>query len=355
MTVTAKLLSWYEQEKRDLPWRRDRDPYKIWVSEIMLQQTRVETVIPYFKKFLARFPTLETLAVADAEEVLAYWQGLGYYSRVRNLHKGVKEVMASYGGTIPDNMAAIRRLSGIGDYTAGAILSIAYDTACPAVDGNVLRVFSRLYCLPEDITTAKAKKNITQIVIRLLPKGHSGAFNQAIMDLGATLCLPSNPQCTNCPLIKECQAYQQNKVGQFPAKRQDKPPRPIQLAVGFLQYEEKFLIRRRPERGLLASMWEFPSLEQIDDKSAVQELAGLFNGLGLAVQVGKAEWQLTHTFSHRKWFMTVYSCTMTEAGPTVSLPWLWVERAAFNQITWAGPHAKIATWGENKKRPDTYC
>ena len=346
MTLTARLLAWYEQEKRELPWRRDSDPYKIWVSEIMLQQTRVDTVIPYFEKFLERFPTVATLAAADEAEVLTYWQGLGYYNRVRNLHKGVKEVAACYGGTVPDSLAEIKKLSGVGDYTAGAILSIAYDAACPAVDGNVLRVFSRLYCLQADITTTQAKKTITQIVTGLLPDSRSGDFNQAIMDLGATLCLPSNPHCLDCPLMTECQAYQQNRVDEFPVKRPDKPPRPIKLAVGFLQHEATFLIRRRPERGLLAGMWEFPSLEEVsDDKtSAAQELSLLFQDIGLDVQVGTAEWQLTHTFSHLKWLMTVYRCTMTGSRPDVPLPWLWVERTAFKQFTWAGPHGKIADW-----------
>lgn len=348
VTLATKLLSWYDKEKRDLPWRSDRDPYKIWVSEIMLQQTRVDTVIPYFQKFLARFPTVESLAEADEDEVLTYWQGLGYYSRVRNLHKGVREVAAEYGGKIPGSLSEIKQLSGIGDYTAGAILSIAYNVVCPAVDGNVLRVFSRLYCLTEDITTVKARKSIAEIVTAILPDGRSGDFNQAVMDLGAAVCLPNNPHCAECPLAGDCEAYRQNRVMAFPIKRPAKPPRPVKLAVGLVEHQGKLLIRRRPPRGLLASMWVFPSVEQVGDdfNQAEQDLKKIFAPLDLAVQIGSIEQRLTHTFSHRKWFMTVYRCTLmleraSQAVPVVALPWLWVERSGAQHITWAGPHAKI--------------
>ena len=348
MTLALKLLAWYEQEKRELPWRSDRDPYRIWVSEIMLQQTRVDTVIPYFEKFLARFPTISALAAADEAEVLTYWQGLGYYNRVRNLHKGVREVATQYGGVVPDSLSVIKKLSGIGDYTAGAILSIAYNQDCPAVDGNVLRVFSRLYCLSADIATIQAKKDITRLVTDLLPNGQSGDFNQAIMDLGSAICLPNNPLCLDCPLITDCLAYQQNRVAQFPVKRQDKPPRPVQLAVGFLQQETAVLIRRRPDKGLLAKMWEFPSLEQeptesYDDASR-RSLKKMFNDLGLTVRVGQVERQLTHIFSHLKWYMTIYRCTLTGSQSAVPSPWLWADQETFDQIIWAGPHAKIANW-----------
>jgi len=342
-SLSAKLLSWYKEEKRDLPWRRDGDPYKIWVSEIMLQQTRVDTVIPYFQKFLARFPSVSSLAEADEEEVLTYWQGLGYYSRVRNLHEGARQVAAQYGGIIPDNLQAIKKLSGIGDYTAGAILSIAHNAPCPAVDGNVLRVFSRLYCLTEDITTAKAKKNITEIVKCVLPAGQSGDFNQAVMDLGATVCTPASPRCPSCPLAIDCQAYQKNRVTDFPVKRSARPPRPTQLAVGLLEPNGSILIRRRPAKGLLASMWELPTVEHVEqDEMMVREnLRQVFVFLGLDVNVGSAQQKLTHTFSHLKWFMTVYDCTMKEARIEVPCPWRWVEKRMAHTITWAGPHAKI--------------
>lgn len=343
ISLSAKLLLWYKEEKRDLPWRRDGDPYKIWVSEIMLQQTRVDTVIPYFQKFLARFPSVTSLAEADEEEVLTYWQGLGYYSRVRNLHKGARQVAAEYGGTIPDSLSAIKKLSGIGDYTAGAILSIAHNAPCPAVDGNVLRVFSRLYCLTDDITTAKAKKNISKIVQKVLPSGKSGDFNQAVMDLGATVCTPTNPRCSSCPLATDCQAYRENRVADFPVKRSARPPRPVQLAVGLLEHDGKILIRRRPAKGLLASMWEFPSVEYLeqDKMLAREDLRQVFVLLGLDVTIGPVQQKLTHTFSHLKWFMTVYKCTLLEAGIEVPSPWRWVEKEMADTITWAGPHAKI--------------
>ena len=201
------LLAWYDNEKRDLPWRRTKNPYHIWVSEIMLQQTRVEAVKEYYRRFLERFPAIEDLAAATEEEVLQQWQGLGYYSRARNLWQGAKETVAQYGGEVPKDEKSLRALPGVGEYTAGAILSIAYQQAVPAVDGNVLRVFSRLYGLQEDVQTTAAKKRVAKLVSDVLPVKRPGDFNQALMDLGSSICSPLNPQPEISPIKAFNAAY----------------------------------------------------------------------------------------------------------------------------------------------------
>ncbi|WP_339060191.1 A/G-specific adenine glycosylase [Tepidibacillus marianensis] len=213
-----QLLQWYQEQKRDLPWRKVRDPYQIWVSEIMLQQTKVETAIPYFEKFIQQFPTLHDLAVAKEEEVLKAWEGLGYYSRARNLHQGVKEVNEKYGGEVPKLKEQILTVPGIGPYTAGAILSIAYGKTEPAVDGNVLRVFSRLFNSFEDVMKAKTKKSIEKEVAHLIPSDAASDFNQSIMELGATVCIPRSPKCSICPISYFCEARREGTQNLLPIK-----------------------------------------------------------------------------------------------------------------------------------------
>ncbi|MBX6396450.1 MAG: A/G-specific adenine glycosylase, partial [Alicyclobacillaceae bacterium] len=200
LAVGRALVAWYVRERRDLPWRDTKDPYRIWVSEVMLQQTRVETVIPYYDRFIRRFPSVEYLADAPEEEVLKYWEGLGYYSRARNLHRGAKVVMERFGGRIPDDPEVIREIPGIGRYTAGAILSIAYDRDVAAVDGNMLRVFSRLFLIDEPVDKPAGRRKVESLAEAAIPPGYGGEFNQAVMDLGARLCVPRSPKCGSCPL-----------------------------------------------------------------------------------------------------------------------------------------------------------
>ncbi|WP_069188328.1 A/G-specific adenine glycosylase, partial [Paenibacillus sp. GM2] len=223
---SKELLGWYETAKRDLPWRRHRNPYYIWVSEIMLQQTRVDTVIPYFQRFIERFPTIQALAEAPEEEVLKCWEGLGYYSRARNLQAAARQVMERHDGIVPDNKKDVSALKGVGPYTSGAILSIAYNQPEPAVDGNVMRVLSRYFLIEEDIMKIGTRTLMEDLATELIPPGRAGDFNQALMELGALICTPKSPQCLICPVMVHCAGRLEGAEDRLPVKSKAKPPRP---------------------------------------------------------------------------------------------------------------------------------
>ena len=250
------LLDWFAAHGRDLPWRDEtpRDPYKVWVSEIMLQQTKVETVRPYYDSWMDHFPTLSALAAASQDEVLRQWQGLGYYSRARNLHQAVQEVQAKYGGHVPENKKDVQSLKGVGDYTAGAILSLAYGQKEPAVDGNVLRIFARLYDIEENILSTPVKKKVTALVAEQLPDEAPGAFNEALMDLGAMICIPKHPRCPDCPLQELCLAHRVGKECELPIRLVKKKSPVEDITVFVVRKGEQWLVHRRPPTGLLASM-----------------------------------------------------------------------------------------------------
>lgn len=256
------LLAWYDQHRRDLPWRRSRNPYHIWVSEVMLQQTRVETVIPYYYRFIDRFPTIEALADAPEEELLKQWEGLGYYSRARNLQAAVREVTESYGGRVPDKREQFGALKGVGPYTTGAVLSIAYNKPEPAVDGNVMRVLARFFLIEDDIVKTGTRQRMEKLARELIPEGRAGDFNQALMELGATVCTPRAPYCLTCPVMETCAGRLAGREASLPVKTKAKPPRPELRAVVFVRGDGanagRFLVRQRPAEGLLARMWELP-------------------------------------------------------------------------------------------------
>lgn len=304
--IATDLLCWYDTAKRDLPWRRDKDPYRIWVSEIMLQQTRVETVIPYYERFIREFPDIYALAEALEDKVVKCWEGLGYYSRVRNLHTAVKEVATAYGGKVPDNPREFRTLPGVGDYTAGAVMSIAYDLPVAAVDGNVLRVFSRLVAIHEPVDMPLIKRGIAKLVKEMIPPGRAGDFNQALMELGALVCIPSNPRCDRCPIAQNCAGYQQGIAADLPNKRREKAPRKEMRVAGLLCQEDTFLIVQRPGTGLLAGLWEFPGCEVRNGETEPEALERLLLGWGLAVNGMEKFWDVSHTFSHIHWDVGVY-------------------------------------------------
>ncbi|NGQ97392.1 A/G-specific adenine glycosylase [Brevibacillus sp. SYP-B805] len=303
------LLAWYDEQKRDLPWRINRDPYRVWVSEIMLQQTRVETVKPYFENFMRKFPTVEALADAPEEEVLKAWEGLGYYSRARNLQAAAREVKETYGGVVPDTPEEISKLKGIGPYTAGAILSIAYEKPEPAVDGNVMRVFSRLLLMHDDIAKPATRIKMEQLIRQVIPQGRAGDFNQALMELGALVCLPRNPQCLTCPVFDYCLARREGVQEELPVKGKAKPPRPVSYLVAVIKREDAYLITKRPEQGLLAGMWEFPMVETEQVEWAEDILPdALQQRYGLDVSVEQPLLQIRHTFSHLQWHLHVHLC-----------------------------------------------
>ncbi|VBB06643.1 dna glycosylase [Lucifera butyrica] len=345
MSLAGLLLAWYDANKRELPWRQDKDPYKIWVSEVMLQQTRVEAVKAYFERWLERFPTLEDLAAAAEEEVLHYWQGLGYYSRARNLLKGVREVQAQYNGRIPDTKEKMKTVAGVGDYTAGAIVSIAYNKTATAVDGNVLRVFSRLYCWREDNALSSSKRQITEWVLQNMEVSRPGDYNQAIMDLGATICIPAVPRCSLCPLETVCQARRRGLEQVVPFRRKKMAVKTVRVVAGIVQDGGAFLLRQRPAKGLLAGMWEFPATEiadtETDDFGAYRRM--MAEKLGQQVEREGLFWQSRHVFSHRQWDIVFYRCRLIKKG---DLPAgkniVWLEPSAWSRLAFAGPHRQVA-------------
>ncbi|MEF3313643.1 A/G-specific adenine glycosylase [Paenibacillus sp. GYB004] len=316
------LLEWYNVHKRDLPWRRSRNPYYIWISEVMLQQTRVETVIPYFHRFVEKFPSVEALADAPEEEVLKAWEGLGYYSRARNLQAAVREVKEVYGGRVPDTQEEISSLKGVGPYTAGAVLSIAYNKPEPAVDGNVMRVLSRYFLLRDDIAKPATRIGMERLAKELIPEGEARDFNQALMELGATVCTPKSPHCLTCPVMEHCAGRMEGAVDELPVKTKAKPPRPEKRAVAFIEgageNAGKVLARQRPKEGLLARMWELPhvllpetiaALGTESDEAAMHCLSeSLASEYGLEVEPLAPMMDAEHTFSHIHWQMRVYRC-----------------------------------------------
>ncbi len=304
------LISWFIGEMRSLPWREDRDPYKIWVSEIMLQQTRVDTVIPYFNQFIEKFPTLDTLADAQEEEVLKAWEGLGYYSRVRNLHAAVKEVKENYQSKVPDTAEEISKLKGIGPYTTGAILSIAYGVPEPAVDGNVMRVLSRIFSIWEDIAKVKTRKLFEEIIREIISIENPSYFNQALMELGALICTPTSPSCLLCPVQNHCSAFKEGYQAELPVKTKKKAPKSVDIAaVVLVNQEGKFIIQKRPSEGLLANLWVFPNVEVSPELSSPKEELTRFlqrEFSSVEIHVDKAFTSIQHVFSHLIWNITVY-------------------------------------------------
>lgn len=316
-----QLLRWFKENKRDLPWRKDKNPYHIWVSEIMLQQTQVKTVIPYFERFIDSFPTVDDLAAASEEEVLKHWEGLGYYSRARNLHEAVREVQEVYGSVVPDNPEQIAKLKGIGPYTKGAILSIAFNQPEPAVDGNVMRVLSRYYLIRDDITKHQTRRAMEQLVREIIPHGQAGDFNEALMELGALVCTPRNPQCETCPVKAKCAARLSGEQLALPVKKRGKPPRIEQRLVALVEGQGeqtgRFLVRQRAETGLLARMWELPHvlideqlLEKLKDHEKCAEFltAALRDEEDIAIVHPQHFMDIEHIFTHIHWKMSVYIC-----------------------------------------------
>lgn len=318
------LLEWYHGQKRDLPWRRSRDPYHIWVSEIMLQQTRVDTVIPYFNRFIGRFPTIESLAEAAEEEVLKCWEGLGYYSRARNLQHAARQVKDAYGGKVPDDREAVFGLKGVGPYTAGAILSIAFNRPEPAVDGNVMRVLSRFFLIEDDIAKTKTRVKMEGLAKELIPGGEASHFNQALMEHGALVCTPKSPRCLVCPVMERCAGRLAGRETTLPIKTKAKPPRPetrlAALVEGRGERAGRVLIRQRPSSGLLARMWELPhwpapendgagaGAARPEGAAAMDRLRRSLAEAGISARPEEHFMAAEHTFSHIHWTLQVYRC-----------------------------------------------
>ncbi len=309
-SFSRALLDWYGANARPLPWRQTTDPYAIWVSEVMLQQTRVETVIPYYHRFLERFPTIAALAEAPEAEVLKEWEGLGYYRRARLLQQGVREVAASYGGQVPDDPDALRKLPGVGPYMAGSLSGIAFNRPVPAVDGNVIRVVTRVLAWPEDAFTAKAQRMIAAWVRERFIPGRARDFTQSLMELGALICLPRNPRCPDCPVRAFCKGAAGDPET-YPVKRTGRPV-PAERRVALrIDWNGRRLLLQRPAKGLLAEFWEYPNLLAASDAGSGLGRAwtAQWLGRGLEFRFLKAATQI---FSHRRWDLEIWEAAWDE-------------------------------------------
>ncbi|MHB0989461.1 MAG: A/G-specific adenine glycosylase [Bellilinea sp.] len=329
------LLAWYMQHARELPWRGVSDTYAVWVSEIMLQQTRVETVIPYFQRWMQRFPTVQALAESNEQEILQTWEGLGYYSRARNLYRAAREVMARFGGRLPAARSELENLPGIGRYTAGAIASMAFGQDEPALDGNLRRVLARVFNLTVLLRTKQGKHALEQLLDEHLPRGQAGDFNQAMMDLGATLCAPRSPDCANCPLATICQAYHLGVQEERPLTETRRQAPHYTVTAAVIRRDGRVLIAQRPAAGLLGGMWEFPGGKQEPDEPLTACLEReILEELGTRVTVGELVGIFRHAYTHFKVTLHAFYCTLNGSEPRAieasDLRWvLPVELAGF--------------------------
>ncbi len=327
--VAPALLAWYDTHARVLPWRENRDPYRIWVSEIMLQQTRVEAVKPYYERFLSAFPDVRALAQAPAERVLKLWEGLGYYSRARNLHKAANQVVQEYAGSFPKTARQLRTLAGIGEYTAGAIASIAFEQRVPAVDGNVLRVLSRLLQSTADITKTREKKVLSSLAQDMMPDCRVGDYNQAMMEIGALVCVPNGPpHCMQCPLSGLCLAHRDGCEEEYPKKSPKKERRKEEKTVLMVLCGEQVLLHKRPEEGLLAGLWEFPMSE---GDLPPQELLPMWGIAPDTVKKLIPAGQAKHIFSHVEWYMKGYLAWVSELPRQLSGT-VWADKTDLEQV-----------------------
>ncbi len=345
-TLTSTLLQWFDQHQRDLPWRRTYHPYHIWVSEIMLQQTQVDRVIDYFNRWINRFPDIVTLAKADEDELLHAWEGLGYYSRVRNLHKAAKTIIADH-GQLPTDYKNLLDLPGIGPYTAGAIMSIAYNQDYPVVDANIERLFSRLYDIASPIKSKENKALIWQKAKELLPSGKSRLFNQAMMELGALVCLPKKPHCLTCPLSLHCLAYKHDSVDERPVLPPKKKTIFIEMATGILVKDGKVLIQKRKADDVWANLWEFPGGRLKDGESPSQAVTReFFEETELRIVPHTNITSVNHSYMHYRVTLHGFLCTLS--GSDHSEPALhaaqenkWVSWDELKQYAFPAGHRKL--------------
>lgn len=366
-----EFLQWYAKERRLLPWRETKNPYYIWVSEIMLQQTQVATVIPYYYRFIEWFPTVADLAAAPEDKLLKAWEGLGYYSRVRNMQSAAQQVVADYDGEMPDTIEGLSSLKGIGPYTAGAVGSIAFDIPEPAIDGNVMRVFSRLFEVSDDIAKPASRKTFDGLVREVISHEDPSSFNQAIMDLGATICTPTSPKCETCPLKEYCGAYAAGTMTEYPVKSKKVKSRPVYyLGKTVVNEAGEFLIEQRASTGLLANLWTFPLVEvskeiyegiktsylDYEKQQEAQVVLDLVaeDGLSLAEYLNETEvweeivWQkqpvgeITHVFSHLKWHVLIAYGRQKEGKELVlTSNQRWVKGKEFNDYPFPKPQQKM--------------
>ncbi|MEM6783799.1 MAG: A/G-specific adenine glycosylase [Bacteroidota bacterium] len=315
------LLDWFTRVRRPMPWRAEdaagrRDPYRVWLSEIMLQQTRVDQATPYFERFTAAFPTVEALAEADLDDVLKQWEGLGYYSRARNLHRAAQQVVRDHGGRVPDTEAAISALPGIGPYTAAAVLSLAYGVPLAVLDGNVIRVLTRVFTIDDDVKRSPVTKALRRLANDLLPVEQPGAFNEAVMELGATVCTPV-PRCSSCPVCLVCAAHEEGTPTRYPVATKKKPVPHYDIAVGVVYDDQgRVLIQKRPEDAMLGGLWEFPGGKREPGEALADTcVRELREELGIEVAVTEPVARIDHAYSHFKITLHAFRCRLVRGTP----------------------------------------
>jgi len=352
--IAPKLLKWYDQNKANLPWRQASTPYTTWLSEIMLQQTQIETVLPYYKHFLQRYPTVHDLANAPLDNVLKSWEGLGYYSRARNLHQTAKTISQEYDGQFPTTVPELMKLKGIGRYTAGAIASIAFNTRASVLDGNVIRVLTRLGDIDSDVTETATKNRLWDVADSLLPKEHEdaryGDYNQALMELGQKICTPKNPKCSDCPVQAQCQAFANQTQFKRPVKKKRAPIPHYDVAAGIIRRDDgMILIAQRLNEGLLGGLWEFPGGKQEEGETLPETLKReLQEELAIEVEVEELFIKVRHAFTHFKITLHTFDCHYIGAMPPYDEPqaieaqaWQWVTEADFEKYSFGKADREI--------------
>ena len=328
--LSGQLLAWYETHKRDLAWRRTDDPYKIWVSEIMLQQTQVKTAEPYYERFIKSFPTIQSLAQANLDEVLKQWEGLGYYSRARNLHKAANRIVDELNGRIPTTRQELQKLPGIGKYVSAALSSIAFGADEVVIDGNVRRVFARILKIEEDPRLPHVERALELELLKILPRGQASQFNQAVMELGALICTPQNPNCTACPAESACEAQKKNLQAILPIRPSKKERPHSEVAVGIIWKDEKLLITKRPESGLLAGLWEFPGGKQESNETLEECLhREISEEVGLEILIERKLPAIDHGYTHLTVTIHPFECRWLKGEP---------QTIEVTDCAWVEPH-----------------
>ncbi len=352
--IQSRLLVWFRANARDLPWRSNRTPYRVWISEMMLQQTQVETVIPYFHRFLERFPTIDDLAAAPLGNVLKLWEGLGYYARARNLHKAAQIIVSDLHGEWPRSVEGLLALPGIGRYSAGAIASLAFEVRAPVLDGNVIRVLCRLCATERDPKDAKVREDLWQLAEALLPspkigegsgvRSTAGEFNEALMELGALICTPRNPQCDVCPLARYCEANKRGLQDQLPLKTKRKPLPHFDVTAAVIRKDGRLLIAQRPFGGRLGGLWEFPGGKVERGETLPQCLRReIKEELGMRIKVGKPIISIDHAYTHFKITLHAFECKLVSGKPQALQvqDFKWVRMSELKKYAFAKTDLKI--------------
>ncbi|NQT26855.1 A/G-specific adenine glycosylase [candidate division KSB1 bacterium] len=342
--IQFRLLKWFDENKREMPWRETRNPYKIWVSEIMLQQTQVKTVESYYNRFIQAFPTIQSLSMADSGQVMKAWEGLGYYSRARNLHKAAKIIVQCFNAQIPHTLEELLSLPGIGRYTAGAILSIAFDQPAPVLDGNVIRMLSRLFHITDNVDRSSTQKRLWQLTEDMLPKSRIRDFNEAMMELGALVCTPKNPRCEICPVQKHCEATRIGIQQDLPVRTPRNPIPHLDVTAGVIWKADRFLITLRPPKGLLGGLWEFPG-GKLEDGESLEECIKreIREELEIKIEVVHPLISVKHAYTHFKITLHVFECRFLSGDivPHDCDDFRWIRPNELDDFAFPGADRKV--------------